>query len=401
MPIPIARRTLFAAAAMLALALSGAAAAQSRYYIDSAGGSDANDGRAADSAWKTLANVEKIRLNSGDALLLRRGGSWTGQITLRSSGRPGRPITISGYGTGPSPILTDAAVGIDGNGQSHIVLRDLKIQNMKGPAIRSSGSADWRVEKVTIDRTGLGHDGSNMDFAGIQFWRSRDIVIDGAKLTNVHGDGIWGWELQNVRIVNSRVEVCQGASADNVHLHAPRNYEIRDSFFSMEGKTDSGKGNIHSQGGSNGVIEGNVFRGGNYGVGVTDDNLLVRNNQFFNHNHEKWSASILMSEVYDIRNNTIMDNTMTNATMGIYTFREKFTRENFRIEDNTFSRIRRSAIVIESPISGVFSGNTLQESPGAVLIQSNDWVVRGQHWQVAGNRVVDGRPRDAGSGQAQ
>lgn len=401
MIMTFARSILLVCALWPAVGLGSEAVAQDRYYLDSIAGSDANDGRSADHAWKTFANIDRVRLSSGDALLLRRGGSWTGQITLRSSGRPGRPITISGYGTGPSPVLTDAAVGIDGNGQSHIVVRDLKIQNMRGPGIRSAGSTDWRIEKVAIDNTGRGHDGSNKDFSGIQFWRSRDIVIDGATLTNVRGDGIWGWEIQNLRIINSHVEVCQGASADNVHLYAPRNYEIRDNFFSMEGKTDSGKGNIHSQGGTNGVIEGNTLRGGNYGVGITDDNLLIRNNRFFNHLHEKWSAAILMSEVYDIRNNTIVGNTITNATMGIYTFRDKYTRENFRVEDNTFTGIRRSAMVIESPISGVFSGNVLQDSPGAVLMQSNDWVVRGQRWQVVGNRVLGDRPKNAASGQAQ
>jgi parallel beta-helix repeat protein len=270
---------------------------------------------------------------------------------------------------------------------------------MKGPAIGSTGSSDWRIERVAIDSTGRGHDGRNRDFAGIQFWHGRDFVIDGITMTNVRGDGIWGWELQNVRIVNSRIEVCQGAAADNVHLHAPRNYEIRGNQFSMEGRTESGKGNVHSQGGSRGVIENNVFRGGNYGVGITDDDLMIRNNRFFNHVNQKWSASIIVSEVYDVRNNTISGNTMSNATMGIYIFRDRYNRENFRIEDNTFERIRRSATVIESPISGAFAGNVLRDSPGAVMVQSNEWLVRGQRWVEDGNRVVTGdsaRPERAG-----
>jgi hypothetical protein len=385
-----------------AAALADGATAQSRYYIDSANGSDANDGRAADRAWKSLPKLDAVRLGADDAVLLRRGGSWAGQITLRSSGRPGRPIVIAAYGSGPAPVLTDAAIGIDGNGQSHVVVRDLRIQNMKGPAIGSSGSSDWRIERVAIDRTGLGHDGRNRDFAGIQFWKGRDFVIDGVTLTNVRGDGIWGWELQNVRIVNSRIEVCQGAAADNVHLHAPRNYEIRGNQFSMEGRTESGKGNVHSQGGSNGVIEGSEFRGGNYGVGITDDDLLIRNNRFFNHIGQKWSASIIVGEVYDIRNNTISGNTMTNATMGIYIFQDRYNRENFRIEGNGFARIRRSAVVIESPISGTFAGNALRDSPGAAMVQSNGWLVRGQRWVEDGNRIVAGEPARPGlSGQAR
>jgi hypothetical protein len=395
-------RAILVCGVALALMTAGEASAQNRYYIDALNGSDGNDGRAADRAWKSLANIERTQLRSGDAILLRRGGSWAGQIKLRSSGRLGRPITIAGYGAGASPILKDAAIGIDGNGQSHIVVRDLRIQNMKGPAIGSAGSADWHIERVTIDRTGLGHDGRNLNFGGIQFWRSRDITIESATLTNVRGDGIWGWEVQNLRILGSRVEVCQGPNADNVHLYMPRHYEIRGNSFSMEGETDSGKGNVHSQGGSNGVIEGNSFRGGNYGVGITDDNLVVRNNRFANHNKEKWSASIIVSEVYDIRNNTIAGNTMTDATMGIYVFQDKHNRENFRIEDNVFDRIRRGAMVVESPISGVFAGNLLRESPGASMLVSNDWIVRGQTWRERANRIVAGeRERPESSGQAR
>ena len=405
MPIAAFGRSLAFRSSLAVLAcllFAASAAAQTRYYIDSAAGADSNDGRSAEGAWRSLANLESVRLGSGDAVLLRRGGSWTGQITLRSSGRPGRPITIAGYGAGPSPVLRDAAVGIDGNGQSHIVIRDLRIQNMKGPGIGTSGSADWRIERVSIDRTGMGHDGKNRDFAGIQFWKARDILIDGVTMTNVRGDGIWGWELQHLRILNSRIEVCQGAAADNVHLYAPRDFEIRGNHFSMEGKTESGKGNVHSYAGSNGVIEGNEMRGGNYGVGATDDNLMIRNNRFLNHVGEKWSASILMSEVRDIRNNTIIGNTMTNATMGIYIFQDRYNRENFRIEDNVFERIRRSAMIVESPISGTFSGNVLRNSPGASMVRSNEWVVRGQQWREAGNRIVaadGGRSDRSGQGR--
>jgi len=114
----LARAKRLCVAVAVAVAIGGTAQAQNRYYIDATTGSDANDGRAADRAWKSLANVDRLRLAGGDAILLRRGGTWRGQITLKDSGRPGRPITIAGYGTGPSPVLSDAAIGIDGNGQS-------------------------------------------------------------------------------------------------------------------------------------------------------------------------------------------------------------------------------------------------------------------------------------------
>ncbi len=280
-------------------------------------------------------------------MLFRRGGAWKGQVVLKASGRAGLPITFSAYGTGAQPILSEGRSGIDGNGQSHVVVRDLQFRNITGAAIRSAGSTGWHIDHVTIDRSGLGHDGRNKEFAGIQFWKSRDLTIENSTLTNVRGDCIWGWEIRGLKILRNRVEVCQGAAADNVHLYMPRDFEIRGNTFSMEGKTDSGKGNLHSQAGSDGVVEDNVFRGGNFGVGMTDSNLVIRNNKLINHDKEKWSAAIIVSEVYDVKNNLIVGNTIIGANMGIYIFRDKYNRENFQIHDNIFDRIRRTAVVIE------------------------------------------------------
>jgi hypothetical protein len=253
---------------------------------------------------------------------------------------------------------------------------------------------------VIIDRTGQGH--GHKEFAGIQWWHGRGLTISNSKFTNVRGDGIWAWEVDDLRILSNRIEVCQGDSADNVHLYAPRNYEVRGNYFSMEGKTDSGKGNFHSQAGDGGLIADNVFRGGNYGVGNTDSNLTVRNNRFINHDKAKWSGAIIVSEVYDVKNNAFVYNTIIAANMGIYIFQDKYMRENFTISGNTFERIRRAAVVVESPISGELSSNVLRASPGAEMLQTNGWLVRGQKWLERSNLTQGhdepGRPR---SGQAR
>lgn len=382
-------------AVLCSLALAKPAAAQSAYYVDSSGGSDANDGLAPERAWQSLGKVNGVRLKAGDSVLFRRGGTWTGQVVLKTSGRPGRPVTIAAYGTGERPILSGGQVGIDGNGQSHIVIRDLQFRGTTGPAIRSRGSADWRIDHVNIDGSGLGHDGRNLDFSGIQFWNSRDLVIENSTLSNVHGDGIWGWEVERLKIRKNRVEVCQGGDADNVHLYAPRDFEIRDNYFSMEGDTESGKGNLHSQAGTNGLIEGNELRGGNYGVGMTDDNLIVRNNRFFNHDKAKWSAAIIVSEVYDVKNNSFVDNSIVKANMGIYilNLRGTYFRENFQIRDNVFESIRRAAMVVEAPISGEFTGNVLRNSPGASIINRNGRLIRGQRWDERANVAVGSGPQ--------
>jgi len=83
--------------------------AGTHYYVDSAGGSDANAGTSPSQAWQTLAAVHKRRFLPGDTIHLRRGSSWTGGLTIDDSGASGSPITITTYGEGPRPVITNPA----------------------------------------------------------------------------------------------------------------------------------------------------------------------------------------------------------------------------------------------------------------------------------------------------
>ena len=128
--------------------------------------------------------------------------------------------------------------------------------------------------------------------------RAATSSIENSIFTNVRGDCIWGWEIARIKLIKNRVEVCEGAAADNVHLYAPRGFRNpRKLLFDgrqdrqRQGQPPFGRPEV------NGVVEGNVLRGGNYGVGMADSNLIVRNNQFFNHDKEKWSAAIIVSGV--------------------------------------------------------------------------------------------------------
>ena len=382
-----ARLAAAVVAVIAGIGLAAPGAAQTRFYVDAVNGSDENGGRSEDRAWRSLEKVNAAELRPGDTVLFRRGGTWNGGIVLRSSGRPGKPITFDAYGAGAKPILTRGRNGFDGGGQSHIVVRNFEIRTVTGGGIVSTGSNDWVIEHVTIDGSGLRHDGKNREFAGVQWWHGRGLTIANSVLRNVRGDGIWAWEVHDLRILGNRIEVCLGANSDNVHLYAPRNYEVRGNFFSMEGETESGKGNFHSQAGDGGLIVDNTFRGGNYGVGNTDSNLVVRANRFINHDKAKWSGAIVVSEVYDVINNSYVGNTIVGANMGIYIFQDRYMRENFTIRDNVFERIRRAAVVIESPISGEFSGNALRASPGAQILQTTGRLVRGQKWVERSNIV--------------
>ena len=68
------------------------------YYL-SADGSDENDGRTPRSAWRSLEHASDAALQSGDALLLRRGDIFRGQLKTKSG------VTYGAYGTGDKPKI--------------------------------------------------------------------------------------------------------------------------------------------------------------------------------------------------------------------------------------------------------------------------------------------------------
>ena len=95
---------LVGATLLLALCLFAASSALgATYYLDSAGGDDANDGTAETSAWRTLGRINATTFAPGDRILLKAGSSWTGHLWPKGSGAPGKPIVIGSYGEGPHP----------------------------------------------------------------------------------------------------------------------------------------------------------------------------------------------------------------------------------------------------------------------------------------------------------
>ncbi len=70
-----------------------------KYYV-SADGSDDNDGKSTEKAWKTLAKVNSAKLTRGDGVFFRRGDTFRGKIVAAQG------ITYSAYGEGEKPVIT-------------------------------------------------------------------------------------------------------------------------------------------------------------------------------------------------------------------------------------------------------------------------------------------------------
>src|SRR5512147_3073541 len=101
---------LLAPAAILAvLHQPDAPAGRRTFHIDGTAGSDANDGRSPQKAWKTLDKVNGTVFEAGDRILFKSGTRYQGQLKPRGSGRfvNGRalPIVVDQYGAGNKPRI--------------------------------------------------------------------------------------------------------------------------------------------------------------------------------------------------------------------------------------------------------------------------------------------------------
>jgi cephalosporin-C deacetylase-like acetyl esterase len=74
------------------------------FHVDAVNGDDTRDGLKPETAWRSLAAVDRASLARGDRVLLRRGQTWRGQLIPRSGDASG-VVTYGAYGEGPKPVL--------------------------------------------------------------------------------------------------------------------------------------------------------------------------------------------------------------------------------------------------------------------------------------------------------
>ncbi|MEX0325036.1 MAG: right-handed parallel beta-helix repeat-containing protein [Puniceicoccaceae bacterium] len=110
------------------------------YYVDGDAGSDRQNGKAPETAWKSLKKVSKAKFKPGDSILLKRGSSFNGSIKLTESGKKDHPITISAYGEGPLPVINASGyrAGVHILNASHILVEDLEITGDGGRMVDGS-----------------------------------------------------------------------------------------------------------------------------------------------------------------------------------------------------------------------------------------------------------------------
>ncbi|MEZ2372650.1 discoidin domain-containing protein [Arthrobacter sp. RCC_34] len=141
LPTQVLRRGAMAAAAIAALVVAGSsvaiapipahAAGGTTYYVDASAGNDAGTGTSVATPWRSLDKVNASSFAPGDSVLFKGGSSWTGSLTVTSSGTAGAPITIGSYGTGRARIDGAGAVTntVTVSNARYVTVQNLEVTN--------------------------------------------------------------------------------------------------------------------------------------------------------------------------------------------------------------------------------------------------------------------------------
>jgi hypothetical protein len=182
------------------------------YYVDAEAGNDANTGTSAEKPWKTLNKVNATTFQPGDAILLKAGSAWEGQLWPKGSGAAGQPIRIGKYGQGGKPAIRGKGAVEDTvllKNQEYWEIEDLEVSNSGATkairrgvhlAVDNFGDAHHLVVRRLTIHDVTGRDDSKENGALIYSCagdhkpsRFADLLIEDNEIYHADRNGISGW----------------------------------------------------------------------------------------------------------------------------------------------------------------------------------------------------------------
>ena len=280
------------------------------YYVDAITGSDNNAGIVPTLPWQNLSKVNSSIFLPGDSICFRRGGVWTGQLTITYSGLPGKPITFIGYGSGNSPVIQNpdvemgSAIAIRA---SWIVVEGFLVRNTHGAGISIQPGADHNV--VTLNeatQTGMG-----VEVRGRFNLITGNYAHDLTMIVNTQGGdddygavGIWLFASNN-EVSYNRMLNCRAPSYDyGFDGGMVEFYGDVDSCYVHHnwGKNCNGAFEVGGKGQTltdisiaynisiNNIVSGGFHLGGLFGV--TMERFRVENNVFVDMNNHEYTIGL-------------------------------------------------------------------------------------------------------------
>jgi Right handed beta helix region len=143
------------------------------YYV-SPNGSDSSNGISPSSSLKTIAAVNKVKLDPGDKVLFLGGATFSGNLVIGPSdaGTPTQPIVLGSYGTGRATISAGNGQGIYIHDTAGLSISNLNIRGTTGSSSANSlcgiGLFNDLPGKVQLNHVFIDHcDISGFSLAGI------------------------------------------------------------------------------------------------------------------------------------------------------------------------------------------------------------------------------------------
>jgi len=266
------------------------------FYVDANSGSDSNDGRSPQTAWRSLNAVNSRSFSPGDVIGFNRGTSYYGGLRISSSGSASQPIFFTAYGSGAAPVFSNAPTGytssvyLDGN---YVVVENFKMIDAMEAGIKVSGTHNI-VRKNEMTNVGIGA----LAMGKFNYFEG-NFVHDGKLVVNTPGGdddyGANGFSVSSSdnEFAFNKCQNCRAPSydygsdggmfelwgtngIDNTYIH--HNIAIdTNGFFETGGDPGSSARNVRIA--YNEIINsgfGGIHAGGTFGIAVS--NMLVENN---------------------------------------------------------------------------------------------------------------------------
>lgn len=186
------------------------------YYIDAAGGSDENDGKSENKAWKTFKNVPTLRLGAGGKVLLKAGCTWNGEKLMiqNAKGTEQSPVILGKYGEGANPKINgQGSKWLDTQDRANLSKEDVAavhIQNSEYITIQNLEVTNLEEDRKDLEGK-LGRTNVNPLSPGVKITHDQSKYMLTGILVENHDAG----ELKGVKIENNYVHDVNGYMSRN------------------------------------------------------------------------------------------------------------------------------------------------------------------------------------------
>lgn len=192
------------------------------YYLDATNGNDSNTGTSPKQAWRSMDKLNRVLLNPGDKVLLKRGEIFNGELEISAQGTPERRIYVEAYG--------------EGDTKPCIVGHDTSMY-----AVRIYNSDYVTFQNIEIVNTGKQPVAyrSGLKVESLDYGISRNIVVNNVTVRDVNGSLVkekgGGCGIYIVNGGKEKVSVFDSLTIENCHiLRCTRNAMIWSGYSSRQ-----------------------------------------------------------------------------------------------------------------------------------------------------------------------